>query len=685
MSAPLHGIRVVEIASFVAAPSAGLTLAQLGAEVIRVDPVGGGPDIHRWPVTSEGQSLYWAGLNRGKSSVALDLRSGSGQEIVRRLLDEPGPGSGILVTNMRDKDWLSDASLRQSRPDLIHVRVLGHRDGSAAVDYTVNASTGLPFATGAEGAAPTNHAVPVWDLLTGMYAATAILAALVRRDRTGAGTYATVSLDDVAASTLTTLGFVPEAQLSGVSRPQVGNAVYGTFGAEMFLADGTRILVVALTPRHWRDLLSMTGTEQVIQLLERQLGVDFADEGARFEHRHKLTALLRPWFATRTVQEVAEDLDATSVLWAPFRRLTDLAQELVAGAASPVVAVTEDERLGPILGTSGPIRRPLEDPPSPNHAPLVGEHTEFWLRHVGAVSESDTHGRTGMTGIESLRQLTGDEHSWRQGEEHARGTADRHTMAMLADCLDGPDVAGVVPVMWLMAAFHTWPRLAVLGEDGHPLEGLGYPPIPDRRRLFAGGRCEPLRTLPVGELVTRSTRVVSAAATAGRSGPRLTVTLEHRYCDGQGECVALEQQDIAYRPDSSPPLAAQPTLGADQVARIGANPVALVADPLRLFRFSLITGNSHRIHFDQAFAIDHESLPGVLVHGPLLALLMLEIPRRHAPDLAIASFDYRVRRPVLAGSRLVASVEHAEDREWALSVTVAGQRVANGLVRFHEA
>jgi 2-methylfumaryl-CoA isomerase len=370
----LTGVTVVEISSFVAAPTAGLTLAQLGADVIRIDPPGGAPDVRRWPVAGNGRSLYWAGLNRGKSSVVLDLASPEGQRQVHQLLSIPGERTGVLVTNLAGRPWLSDRVLRAIRPDLIHVQVLGRRDGGSAVDYTVNAATGLPWATG-HGPGPVNHALPAWDLLCGMHVAVAVLAALLRRSDTSTGTYATVCLEDVAAATLTTLGFVPEAQLTGSSRPPLGNAVYGTYAAEMPLAGGDRMLVVALTRRHWRDLVTATQTARIFTTLEQDLGVDLADETVRFQHQDLVDAVFRPWFARRTLAEVSAALTDTSVLWAPFRTLLDLAADLVAGAASPVVAVRDEPGVGSLLATAGPIRRPLEPAPEIPPAPLLGEHT----------------------------------------------------------------------------------------------------------------------------------------------------------------------------------------------------------------------------------------------------------------------------------------------------------------------
>ncbi len=122
---PLAGVRIVEISSFVAVPLAGMTLGQLGAEVIRVDPIGGAADYHRWPVTDDGDSIYWAGLNKGKRSVAADIRSQEGQDLVQRLIAD----SGVLITNVAGRQWHSYDTLTRLRPDLIHVEVSGRADG----------------------------------------------------------------------------------------------------------------------------------------------------------------------------------------------------------------------------------------------------------------------------------------------------------------------------------------------------------------------------------------------------------------------------------------------------------------------------------------------------------------------------------------------------------------------------
>ena len=131
MKGILDGLRIVEAAAFVAAPMAGVTLAQMGADVIRIDPIGGGLDYHRWPVTADGASLYWSGLNKGKRSIAVNLDSTEGQELARSLIVAPGADAGIFVTNLSASGPMSYASLIEKRPDLIMVHITGSPDGAA--------------------------------------------------------------------------------------------------------------------------------------------------------------------------------------------------------------------------------------------------------------------------------------------------------------------------------------------------------------------------------------------------------------------------------------------------------------------------------------------------------------------------------------------------------------------------
>ena len=186
---PLRGLRVIELASYVAGPLGGLTLSQLGADVLRVDPLGGTPDRHRWPLAPSGASLYWTGLNRGKRSIALDLRTAPGRQLLAELVAD----AGTVLTNAGSRPGQRYEDLRAVRDDLIYVEVAGARGGRGSVDYTADAAAGFPLATGtSETSEPTVHVLPAWDVACGLYAALSITAAVRQRDSTGHGTQITL-------------------------------------------------------------------------------------------------------------------------------------------------------------------------------------------------------------------------------------------------------------------------------------------------------------------------------------------------------------------------------------------------------------------------------------------------------------------------------------------------------------
>jgi 2-methylfumaryl-CoA isomerase len=347
----LTGVRVVEISSFVAVPLAGMTLAQLGAEVIRVDPIGGAADYRRWPVTDDGESIYWAGLNKGKRSVAADMRSPEGQDIVQRLIAD----SGVLVTNVAGRQWHSYDTLTRLRPDLIHVEVSGRADGGTGVDYTVNAAIGFPMVTGpAELATPVNHVLPAWDVTCGIYTALAVVTALRHRDATGRGQRVSIPLENVALATAGNLGLFTEAMVNGTARERIGNSVYGTYGDDFTSSDGAVFMVVALTGRHFRDLTELTGTTKAVAALAQTLGADFTDEGQRYTHRYALSGLFNEWFSRHTAAEVIAALSASSVLWERYRTFAEtVSDERV--TANPMFSPLNQPRIGEYLAPGLPM------------------------------------------------------------------------------------------------------------------------------------------------------------------------------------------------------------------------------------------------------------------------------------------------------------------------------------------
>lgn len=368
----LTGLSVIEASSFVASPTAGLYCAQMGAEVIRVDQVGGGPDFRRWPVTESNDSLYWENLNRAKKSVALDLGRPEGRELLKALVR----ATGQFITNFPVGGFLSHEVLVAGCADLISVRIMGWADGSPALDYTVNNSVGYPMLTGT-GPEPVNHVLPAWDLLSGAYAAFALLAAIQRRTMTGAGGEVRVPLSDVAIGTVANLGGVAEVLYSGADRPRLGNAVYGLFGRDFVTADGQRTMIVVVTPRQWANLVAALGLSEAIAVIEAARGVSFAkDDGLRFTHRDALYPLFEAAIAGRSHADLAAAFDAGGIVHSPYRTMFDAVQDPALVAGNPIFGQADNPSgfAYPAAGAFATLPQDARQPPRP--APRNGEHSE---------------------------------------------------------------------------------------------------------------------------------------------------------------------------------------------------------------------------------------------------------------------------------------------------------------------
>jgi len=381
----LSGLSVIEASSFVASPSAGLYCAQFGAEVIRVDQVGGGPDFHRWPVTGNNDSLYWENLNRAKKSLALDLGRPEGREVLQALIR----ATGQVITNFPAKGFMAHDVLADGRADLITVRVMGWANGSPALDYTVNNAVGYPMMTGA-GPGPVNHVLPAWDLLTGAYAAFALLAALRRRSETGAGGEVRIPLSDVAIGTVANLGGIAEVLYQGENRPRLGNAVYGLFGRDFVTADGVRTMIVVVTHRQWANLLAALNLQQAVAAIEAQRSVSFAnDDGARFTHRDVLFPLFDQAIGARTHADLARAFDAGGIVHSDYRTMLDAAKDPELVANNPIFGMAENPSgfAYPAAGAFATIPQLERRPPRP--APRNGQHSEEILARYLSLSSGE--------------------------------------------------------------------------------------------------------------------------------------------------------------------------------------------------------------------------------------------------------------------------------------------------------
>lgn len=258
-----------------------------------------------------------------------------------------------------------------------------------------------------------------------------------------------------------------------------------------------------------------------------------------------------------------------------------------------------------------------------------------------------------MTDLEKAIQ------GWAPEPVTTTGTTTAWVVAAASGLFDLDPVAGEgddLPPMWHWFGFLSHPRSDELGDDGHVEEGHFLPPLEMRRRMFAGGRLRVGRPMRVGETLRRTSSLVDARVKHGRSGEMLLVTVRDEFRPvGGDDVVVTEESDLVYRSQApgqargigfDPPSADAPPGSADAVT--------LLPDETLLFRVSALTYNSHRIHYDHPYTTGVEGYPGLVVHGPLLALMLLEIPRRHRPGRTVTGFDYRLSRPAFAGTRLVA-------------------------------
>ena len=380
----LQGLRIVEGSAFIAAPMCGMTLAQLGADVIRFDAIGGGLDYKRWPVTDKNHSIYWADMNKGKRSIAVDIRSDAGREIITALICATGDDAGIFSTNLPARGWLSYETLSQQRPDLIQHEIVGDRHGGVALDYTVNAKVGFPFVTGPEDdERPVNHVLPAWDIAAAYLSAVSILAAERHRRLTGQGQRVKLALADVALAAVGHLGLLGEVHINGEQRTRHGNYLYGAFGRDFVSKDGQRLMLIAITPKQWRGLLEATGLRDEISSLATSLGLDFTAEGDRFAARREICEILQAWIGQQMLATLADIFDRCGLCWERYQSIGELAKDDIdASEDNPIFSRIEQPDIGSYPVPGAPMHFSGIDRTPPRPAPRLGEHTDEVLSQI---------------------------------------------------------------------------------------------------------------------------------------------------------------------------------------------------------------------------------------------------------------------------------------------------------------
>ena len=385
----LSGLRVIESSAFVAVPMAGMTLSQMGAEVIRFDRLEGGLDARRMPYSPSGTSLFWSGMNKGKKSIAVDMKSPKGKELISNLVTAPGKDAGLFLTNLKVRGWLDYETLSKVRSDIIIVTLTGDRHGRPQVDYTVNPALGIPDITGHEGSAdPVANAIPAWDMIAGNMCVSSLLAAERYRLRHGVGQDVEVALKDVAAAAIGHLGMIADSTLNSDDRTKAGNALYGAYGKDFLCGDGNRVMIIGLTSRQWSGIVKATDTSEQFKKMEIENNINLQDESIRWQWRHAITEIIEPWFKIRAVEDFADDFDKTGLTWSVFRSVKE--------ALNVDPDLTEDNPLfkkilqpdaGEFLVPKHPANFSKVENSDATPAPALGEHTEEVLGDVLNLSD----------------------------------------------------------------------------------------------------------------------------------------------------------------------------------------------------------------------------------------------------------------------------------------------------------
>ena len=228
---------------------------------------------------------------------------------------------------------------------------------------------------------------------------------------------------------------------------------------------------------------------------------------------------------------------------------------------------------------------------------------------------------------------------------------------------DGEPLPGSdVPPLWHWLLFTPLARASEIGPDGHAKRGGFLPPVPLPRRMWAGGRLEFHHPLQVGDEVVRSSRIADVSSKTGRSGSLVFVTARHELSNARGLAVS-EEHDIVYRDNPQP---GAPSPAPQPAPADAAFSREIVPDPVLLFRYSALTFNGHRIHYDRSYVTEVEGYPGLIVHGPLIATLLLDLLRRQRPDARVRRFSFKAVRPIFDIHRFSVCGKPEGERQFSL-------------------
>jgi len=376
---PLRGLRVLELGNLLAAPCAGMVLADLGAEVVKVEGFAGDParELQTAAFTGSGTSPTFLAFNRGKRSVAVDVKTPDGMAVVRRLLER----SDVLIESFRpgvmERLGLAFEQVRAEHPRLVYASLSGFGQngperGRRGVDLVVQAESGIMAVTGQPDGPPTKVGFTVVDVAAGHVLAQGILAALYNRDRTGAGDHVTVSLLDVALHLQTAP--MTEYLATGALPPRCGNAAPMTAPADLFRTADGHLVISAYLDNHWHQLCDSIGRPELVE------DPRFATKIARVRNRDELVDELEATLRTDTSRGWMARLQGAGLAVGMVKTYADIEADAQVRAMGTVVTVGEAR---PVRTVRAPAQYATWQPEYALAPPELGEHTGQVLAELG--------------------------------------------------------------------------------------------------------------------------------------------------------------------------------------------------------------------------------------------------------------------------------------------------------------
>ncbi|MEU5948439.1 CoA transferase [Micromonospora sp. NPDC047465] len=383
---PLHGLRVLELGSFIAGPFAGQLLGDYGAEVLKIEAPGTGDPMRRWGITENGESLWWPAIARNKKSVAIDLRRPDGRDLIRRLVAEVD----IVLENFRPGtlvDWgLDYAALSAINPRLIMVHVSGFgqtgpRAGDAGFGSIGEAMGGIRHTTGNPGLPPTRTGISLGDSLAALFAVIGTLAAVHERAASGRGQEVDVAIYEAVAALMEST--MADHEVAGVTRGRTGSVLPGVAPSNVYpTSDGAEVLIAANADTVFRRLCVAMGDET--------LSADprFAEHGARGGNMAEIDAIISDWTRTMTAEVLLKVMEDNGVPAGRIYTAGDMLNDPQYAARDMVVRLAN--RFGVRIPAAGVVPKfSRTRPATPVAGPVLGGHTRDVLTGLAGVDGAE--------------------------------------------------------------------------------------------------------------------------------------------------------------------------------------------------------------------------------------------------------------------------------------------------------